>query len=916
MIEKFEYLQKVPDALDWLLKGVFRSRNERVVRRLGPMVQSIGALEPQMEALTDDQLKAKTPEFKARIEQGGTLDELLVEAFAVVREASKRVIGLRHYDVQMMGGILLHQGTICEMMTGEGKTLVATCPAYLNALTGKGVHVITVNDYLASRDSEWMGRIYQFLGLSVGCIQSSMEDPELKRSNYNCDITYGTNNEFGFDYLRDNMKVQVDELVQGELNYCIIDEVDSILIDEARTPLIISGPVEESSEKYAKANAVALKLVKGEDFTVDDKETSITLTDAGIGSCEKMLGIENLYGGEHMDYPHFINNALRAHILFTKNKDYVTQGDEVVIVDEHTGRLMTGRRWSDGLHQAVEMKEGLPLKKESQTLASITFQNLFRLYDKISGMTGTAMTESTEFLKIYKLDVVAVPPNRGLKRLDKADLVYGTVKEKYEAIVVEVAERHKTGQPVLIGTASIESSEVIAHLLTKAKIPHSVLNAKQHEREAHVVAQAGAIGAVTVATNMAGRGTDIVLGGNPEVLIRADLGADASPEEIEKAIEERAPTYKEAQQKVKDLGGLYVLGTERHDSRRVDNQLRGRSGRQGDTGESRFYLSLEDDLMRRFSPPWARNFMQKSGLSDGEPLEHSLITKSIGNAQKKVEEFNFDIRKNLLEYDEVMNEQRKFIYAIRNRILHEANLTSLLQKWVKDTVVARVDQFLTDVHIADEPLKVEEDFRHWVKSCMIKPLEEGLDIVHTPKAELESLIYGLFEEIYKEKEAALGDATCRMMERYLLLQTIDQHWKDHLYAMDHVKDSIGWRGYAQVDPKVEYKREGFAMFGDMLHGMKLHVTEMTVRMSIVAPDAELALESVYHEANASHADAGSLSHGDTPPDPIDAGANAQAQSKPEPVEVTAPIVNDEQRVGRNDLCPCGSGKKYKHCCGR
>ena len=910
MIEKFEHLQRIPEALEWMLKGMFRSRNDRVLTRMGIIVRKINAMEAELEALDDEALKAKTPYFKEKLEQGATLDDILPEAFAVVREAGKRTLGMRHYDVQMLGGILLHRGTICEMMTGEGKTLVATCPAYLNALTGKGVHIITVNDYLASRDSEWMGRIFRFLGLTVGCIQTTMEDPEIKRQMYGCDITYGTNNEFGFDYLRDNMKVHKEELVQGELNYCIIDEVDSILIDEARTPLIISGPASESSDKYATADQLARQLKKDEHYTIDAKETSITLTDEGVSKCEELLGIDNLFSGQHMDLPHFINNALRAHYLFSKDKDYVTEGGEVVIIDEHTGRKMSGRRWSDGLHQAVEMREGLSIKRESQTLASITFQNLFRLYGKISGMTGTAMTESSEFLKIYNLDVVAVPPNRPCQRLDKPDLVYGTAKEKYEAIVSEVEERHKSGQPILIGTASIESSELASHLLTSKRIPHTVLNAKQHEREAFVVAQAGAVGAVTVATNMAGRGTDIVLGGNPEVLIRAELGDEANEDEVLREIEKRKIEFEAVQQKVKELGGLYVLGTERHDSRRIDNQLRGRSGRQGDPGESRFYLSLEDDLMRRFAPPWARNFMQKSGLSDGEPLEHSLITKSIGNAQKKVEEFNFEIRKNLLEYDEVMNEQRKFIYAVRNRILKEEDVESLYKKWVRDSIHSRIDQFQSDIIITDDVPAVIQDFRNWVEGVVIKPLDEDMDLENSSKDEVFGAIHDRFLEIYDEKEKALSPDVCRMMERFLLLQTIDHHWKEHLYAMDHVKDAIGYRGYAQVDPKVEYKREGFSMFADLLYAIKQQVTEMGVRMTVASPDRDLEMESVYHENQARHDDAGSVVR-----DPVKV-SEPQAPVTNEPVEVTQPIVNDQVQVGRNDPCPCGSGKKYKNCCGR
>jgi len=912
MLEKLEYLQKIPDSLDWLLKGVFSSRNERVLKKIQPIIAKINSYEAAIEGLSDDELKAKTPYFRQLLNEGKTLDEILPEAFAVVREASKRVLGMRHYDVQMIGGVLLHRGTICEMMTGEGKTLVATSPAYLNGLTGKGVHIITVNDYLAFRDSEWMGKIFKFLGLSVGCIQTHMDDPAEKRAHYHCDITYGTNNEFGFDYLRDNMKTHVDDLVQGELNFCIIDEVDSILIDEARTPLIISGPTEMSDEKYLLCDKVAKQLQKDLDFKIDDKETSITLTEEGVSNCERIMGIDNLYEGAHMDLPHFLNNALRARNLFKKDKDYVTQGGEVVIVDEHTGRLMKGRRWSDGLHQAIEVKEGLELKRESQTLASITFQNLFKLYKKISGMTGTAMTESTEFLKIYHLDVVAVPSNRPCKRLDKADLVYGTAKEKFEAIVKEIIERNKSGQPILIGTASIQTSELISRLLDQAKIPHSVLNAKQHEREALIIAQAGAKGSVTVATNMAGRGTDILLGGNLEILVRNQFSKNDSEEDILKAIEDQAPIFVEAQKEVKALGGLYVLGTERHDSRRIDNQLRGRSGRQGDPGESRFYLSLEDDLMRRFAPPWATRMMQKSGLSDGEPIEHNLITKSISNAQKKVEEFNFDIRKNLLEYDEVMNEQRKFIYSIRSRILHEIELNHLLKAWVKDCIKQRIEQLMNDLRISDDADEVKNQFKAWVEKCFIESFQMDGEWDSMPKDIFEEELLKIFENIYTKKERALGPELCRMMERFLLLQTIDHFWKEHLYAMDHMKDSIGWRGYAQVDPKVEYKREGFSMFADMLYAMKQEVTEKAVRITIATPE-DLEVESVYHENQAQHRAAANILRGEAPSSPMETNAPSQEM---ETVEVTTPIVNQEAKVKRNEPCPCGSGKKFKSCCGK
>jgi preprotein translocase subunit SecA len=912
MLEKLEHLQKIPETLDFVLRGVFSSRNERVLKKIQPIVTKINNFEPEIQKLSDEELKAKTPYFKELLSSGKTLDDILPEAFAVVREASVRTLGMRHYDVQMVGGVLLHRGTICEMMTGEGKTLVATSPAYLNALAGKGVHVITVNDYLASRDSEWMGQIYRFLGLSVGCIQTTMDDPAIKREHYQRDITYGTNNEFGFDYLRDNMKTHVDELVQSDLNFCIIDEVDSILIDEARTPLIISGPAEVSDEKYNTCDKVAKLLQKDVDFKIDEKETNITLTEEGVNHCEKILEIDNLYEGAHMDLPHFLNNALRARYLFKKDKDYVTQGGEVVIVDEHTGRLMKGRRWSDGLHQAVEVKEGLELKRESQTLASITFQNLFKLYNKISGMTGTAMTESTEFLKIYHLDVVAVTPNRPCQRLDRPDLVYGTAKEKFEAIVKEVIERNKTGQPILIGTASIQSSELISRLLQQGNIPHSVLNAKQHDREAVIIAQAGAKGSVTVATNMAGRGTDILLGGNVEVLVRNQFGKNDTEEEIEKAIEEQRPMFEQANKEILELGGLYVLGTERHDSRRIDNQLRGRSGRQGDPGESRFYLSLEDDLMRRFAPPWATRMMQKTGLSDGEPIEHSLITKSISNAQKKVEEFNFDIRKNLLEYDEVMNEQRKFIYSIRSRILHEDELNALLKAWVKDCIIQRVEQLTTDLRISDNPDEIIEQFKAWVEQCFIEPIHIEGDWSSIPNDVFEEELSKNFNSIYTKKEEALSPDICRMMERFLLLQTIDHFWKEHLYAMDHLKDSIGWRGYAQVDPKIEYKREGFSMFADMLYSMKQEVTEKAVRITIATPD-DLEVESVFQESQAEHQAAANLLQGEAPQSPMETSTN---QEEPQEAEVTAPIVNQDNKIKRNDPCPCGSGKKYKACCGK
>ncbi|MBF0244160.1 MAG: preprotein translocase subunit SecA [Planctomycetes bacterium] len=895
-----EILQQINESLGNVFTWAFGSRNNRVLARLSPVIKSIAEFEPELVKLDDEALKARTATLKARVADGATLDELLPEAFAVVREASKRAIGLRHYDVQMIGAILLHRGTVIEMMTGEGKTLVATCPAYLNALSGKGVHVVTVNDYLAKRDSEWMGKVYEFLGLKVGCLQSNVDEPELRRAQYEADITYGTNSEFGFDYLRDNMKVHLSDLVQRELNYTIVDEVDSILIDEARTPLIISGPADISDEKYLTCDQLARKLKKDEHFGIDEKETTITLTDEGVSECERLLGIENLYSRDNLDIPHFLNNALRAHNLFRKDRDYVTQGGEIVIVDEHTGRLMEGRRWSDGLHQAVEVKEGMPLKRESQTHATITLQNFFKLYSKLSGMTGTALTEASEFLKIYKLDVVAVPPNRPCVRKDSPDLVYGTETEKYAAIVAEIADRHQRGQPVLVGTASIETNERLSALLEKAGIPHNVLNAKQHQREALTVAQAGSKGAVTVATNMAGRGTDIVLGGNAEIMARAELGPEASEEEILERAKARRDSFQKDREEILSLGGLFVLGTERHDARRIDNQLRGRSARQGDPGESRFYLSLEDTLMRRFAPPWAARLMQKSGLKDGEPIEHKWITKSISNAQTKVEEFNFDIRKNLLEYDEVMNEQRKFIYRIRTQILRSENLDALFLEWVCDAICARCRQLAGELVLSEDKEATERDFREWFQTTFTGTFPEDPPLRELDPASLEDAAVAKFKEIYSAKSEAIGRENTLLIERYLLLTTIDHSWKEHLYTMDHLKDSIGWRGYAQVDPKIEYKREGFDIFRDMIMSMKNQIADMSVRLTVNTPE-NLEVESVYKDGRAYHPDAQS------------AGNSEASPERPEQ-EITKPIVNTERRVGRNDACPCGSGKKYKQCC--
>jgi preprotein translocase subunit SecA len=902
------FVTRAAEMFGKALHSVFGDRNERYVRSIKTIVQKIADLEPELEKLSDSDLQAKTGEFRLRLNDGQSLDHILPEAFAVVREASRRTLGMRHYDVQMLGGILLHRGIVTEMMTGEGKTLMATCPAYLNAISGHGVHIITVNDFLAQRDSEWMGAIYKFLGLSVGCILSSMEDPEVKRSNYGCDITYGTNNEFGFDYLRDNMKVHRDELVQRELNYAIVDEVDSILIDEARTPLIISGPAEMSDDKYIRCNKVGKALIKDTHFTIDEKETSITLTDEGVKASEDALGVEHLFSGENMDLPHYINNALRAHHLFKKDRDYVVQKGEVVIVDEHTGRLMQGRRWSDGLHQAVEVKESLPLKRESQTLATITFQNLFRLYNKLAGMTGTAMTEANEFLKIYKLDVVAVPPNRPCVREDLPDEIYGTEREKYEAIVANIRERHAKGQPILVGTASIESSEKLSRMLNAEGIVHEVLNAKQHKREAGIVAQAGRIGALTVSTNMAGRGTDIVLGGNVEAMARENLGKNASEEEVQAEVKRLKPTFAEEQAKVKELGGLFVLGTERHDARRIDNQLRGRAGRQGDPGGSQFYLSLEDTLMRRFAPPWVARIMQKTGLSDGEPIAHPMINKSIANAQKRVEEFNFDIRKNLLEYDEVMNEQRKYIYRLRNRILYGEQVSELLKEWVSEGVSDRVSSYRSDSVLSETPDEVEQELRKWAQGSFGQDIELESPLANYEEAAVRQSLMEAFEKAYAIKQERLGEKSMEFIETYLLLNTIDHQWKEHLYGMDILRDSIGYRSYAQMDPKIEYKKEGYNMFSDMLYNMKLQVTGMAVPLNLVN---EAEMESVYEEDRAIHADANSTAQ--TPSQ--DGEQGAQPEAEPEP-EITKPIVNTVKKVGRNDPCPCGSGKKYKSCHGK
>jgi preprotein translocase subunit SecA len=803
----------------WISRKLFGTDNDRTLKKIQPLVPVINDFEPRLQPLTDDQLRAKTGEFREKLSQGATLDDILPEAFAVVREASRRTTRMRHFDVQLVGGVVLHRGMISEMKTGEGKTLVATLPAYLNALDGKGVHIVTVNDYLAKRDTEWMGAIYRFLGLTVGTIQHDIGDAE-RYTAYRADITYGTNNEFGFDYLRDNMKFRLADLAQREFNYAIVDEVDSILIDEARTPLIISGPTNESTQRYTRVDALVRRLQKDKHFTLDEKSRTVSIQEAGVAEAERFLGVTNLYDLANMEFVHATNTALKAHHLFKVDVDYMVQDGKVVIVDEFTGRLMPGRRFSDGLHQALEAKERVRVEEENQTLASVTFQNYFRMYKKLAGMTGTAATEATEFRHIYGLDVVEIPTNKTLIRLENPDVIYRTGDEKWNAVVEEIADLSKRGRPVLVGTISIEKSEHLSTLLRRKNVRHVVLNARYHEQEAQIIAQAGRIGAVTIATNMAGRGVDILLGGNPEYLTREQLkksGVDpakATPEQFEKVLEDVAGVTLKEHEDVIALEGLHVLGTERHEARRIDNQLRGRAGRQGDPGSSRFYLSLEDDLMRIFGSERISGLMARIGMGDGVPIEHNMITRAIERAQKQVEGQNFTVRKHLLEYDDVMNKQRETIYGQRRKILkgedqHEyfVGLIDSLVDWMLDTHANK-----------DKP---PED---WDRAALRQTVlaQFGLDIetlavdwntvVHEELR--DALVKGLLAT-YEAKEKQLGPFM-REFERMILLQVIDSQWKDHLLEMDHLKEGIGLRGYGQKDPLIEYKKEGFEMFQSML----------------------------------------------------------------------------------------------------
>ncbi|HEJ9096763.1 preprotein translocase subunit SecA [Serratia odorifera] len=896
-----------------LLTKVFGSRNDRTLRRMRKVVEQINRLEPDMEKLSDDELKAKTNEFRERLKKGEVLESLIPEAFAVVREASKRVFGMRHFDVQLLGGIVLNDRCIAEMRTGEGKTLTATLPAYLNALSGRGVHVVTVNDYLAQRDAENNRPLFEFLGLSIGINLPGMPAPA-KREAYAADITYGTNNEYGFDYLRDNMAFSPEERVQRKLHYALVDEVDSILIDEARTPLIISGPAEDSSEMYIKVNKLIPKLIRQEKedsdsfqgeghFSVDEKARQVHLTERGLILIEEMLvdaGImeegESLYSPTNIMLMHHVTAALRAHVLFTRDVDYIVKDGEVIIVDEHTGRTMQGRRWSDGLHQAVEAKEGVEIQNENQTLASITFQNYFRLYEKLAGMTGTADTEAFEFSSIYKLDTIVVPTNRPMLRKDMPDLVYMTELEKIGAIIEDIRERTANGQPVLVGTISIEKSEVISRELAKANIDHKVLNAKFHAMEADIVAQAGQPGAVTIATNMAGRGTDIVLGGSWQTEI-AKL--EAPTEEQIAAIKQEWQLRHDA---VLASGGLHIIGTERHESRRIDNQLRGRSGRQGDAGSSRFYLSMEDALMRIFASDRVSNMMRKLGMKEGEAIEHPWVTKAIANAQRKVESRNFDIRKQLLEYDDVANDQRRAIYSQRNELLDVSDVSETIASIREDVFKATIDNYIPpqsleemwDVQGLEERLKNDFD--------LDMPIAEWLD--KEPQLHEETLrerILDNAKEEYQRKEEVVGSEMMRNFEKGVMLQTLDSLWKEHLAAMDYLRQGIHLRGYAQKDPKQEYKRESFAMFAAMLESLKYEVISVLSKVQVRMPEEVEALEQQRREEAERLAQQQQLSHKDE---------NSLVTEDP-----NAPA-SAERKVGRNDPCPCGSGKKYKQCHGR
>jgi preprotein translocase subunit SecA len=937
--------------INYVLKKILGTKNERELKKLRPLVARVNELEPRMKALRDDEFPRLTGQWKDEVAKGRPLDELMPEAFALVREAGVRALGMRHFDVQIMGGAVLHHGKIAEMKTGEGKTLVATLPCVLNALAGRGVHVVTVNDYLARRDSEWMGRLYRFCGLTTGVIVHGLTDRE-RQVAYGSDITYGQNNEFGFDYLRDNMKFRLQDYVQRELNFAIVDEVDSILVDEARTPLIISGPSDESSDLYYKVNQVIPSMIRDADFTVDEKTKTIVMSDSGVEKMERKLGVGNLYDPDAIETLHHVEQALRAHHLYRNEVDYVVKQGEVIIVDEFTGRLMPGRRWSDGLHQAIEAKEGVKIEAENQTLATISFQNYFRMYSKLSGMTGTADTEAEEFAKIYNLDVVVVPTNQRNIRRDSEDVVYKTEREKFNALVDEIAQRHAKGQPVLAGTVSVAKSEVVSSLLKRRGIPHNVLNAKQHAREAEIVAQAGRKGSVTISTNMAGRGTDIILGGNAEMMAKHEVGPepDAPMEgEEQEAFEARRRDWAKRlvetverlkgqtaaeHEEVVGLGGLHIVGTERHESRRIDNQLRGRAARQGDPGSSIFYLSLEDDLMRIFGSDRLQGMMQTLGMKEGEQIEHRWLSKAIEGAQKKVEGHNFDIRKNLLEYDDVMNQQRRSVYRLRKMVLGFGAQTPVVEfdedpktrkktrrekvySWTdqRDHVLDLVEDLVVDMVGANCPNRLA-DWNLDGLSAMVRD-QFGVDMKFTmptgraaeARAAIEEQVFAVVEKAYVAKERELGvDAesvpVLRRYEQYLYLQAIDTLWKDHLLSMDHLRQGIGLRSYGQKDPKQEYKKEGFEMFVQMTWRVKSAVIGNVLRLQLQRQESAAEIEQkrlamqrrAMQRITASHAEAG-----------------GDGEAKPAAKQET--VVRTQPKVGRNDPCPCGSGKKYKKCHG-
>jgi preprotein translocase subunit SecA len=920
-------------SFDKVLTKVFGSSNERFLKSIRPVIDQINSFEPQIQKLSDEQLRERTAFFRAQIQDAvkeardkddrkyreqQALSEILPEAFAVVREASKRTTGMRHFDVQMIGGIVLHQGKISEMRTGEGKTLVATLPAYLNALTGRGVHVITVNDYLASRDAEWMGQIYRFLGLTVGCIQNDMDDFE-RQTAYNADITYGTNNEFGFDYLRDNMKFDLATCVQHGHYHAIVDEVDSILIDEARTPLIISGPSEESTDKYYQANAIIPQLVRGEeleenkktgDYVVDEKNHSAVLTEEGVDKTERLLGVGNLYDPDNMELLHCVEQALKAHTLYRLDHQYVVQDGEVIIVDDFTGRLMKGRRWSDGLHQAVEAKEGVKIERENQTLATITLQNYFRLYEKLSGMTGTAETEAAEFHSTYKLDVIVIPTHMPMVRKDNPDVIYRTLPEKWDAVVDEIKERYEHGQPVLVGTVSVENSELISRRLQRVGVPHNVLNAKYHEREAEIVAQAGRKGAITIATNMAGRGTDILLGGNPDFMTREFLKDDEiDPDEAtESQWQEqflKAKRIVESEHKeVVSLGGLHILGTERHESRRIDNQLRGRAGRQGDPGSSRFFLSLEDDLMRIFAGDKVKALMQRLGMEEGVAIESKMVSKRIAAAQKSVEGRNFETRKHLLEYDDVMNKQRETIYGLRRQLMEEPDQREYLlgETGVARDLLADLTKQYLDENASPDDWDVENYKVQIHTIYALDPDAEGIDFKSLSSEEIDDLIWEKLKVKYAAKEKQIGEEAMRTYERIIMLNIIDAQWKDHLLALDHLKQGIGLVGYGQKDPLVEYKKESFDLFQAMLDRIDTTTIRSLFNLQVVAEESP---EEIQRRRLAARR-RGSMQF---------TGPNQGAAAAGEEAGKIKTVTRSQPKVGRNDPCPCGSGKKYKKCHG-